>query len=304
MKLGVMLRLGRVSNLPTVWTNVLAALALSGGLSLDSPLRSSSFPGSDFPGSHVVLLAAAFSLFYVGGMYLNDAFDRHIDARERPQRPIPSGQVSATSVFTLGFLWLALGMALLLHVAYHGGAGLPPAVLSGAALAACIVGYDVYHKQNPLSPILMGLCRVLVYIGVGCAVLGPLRSALLLGAGGLLCHLIGLTYAAKQEALNRLSRAWPLWFLAAPLLYAASLAPAQPLIWPFLLLTVAWDVYALRFLRSGPQRSVPQAIVRLIAGIALIDALSIAATGAFGWALVAVALGLLTRLLQRYIPGT
>ena len=36
----------------------------------------------------------------------------------------------------------------------------------------------------------------------------------------------------------------------------------------------------------------------------LIDALAIASTGALGWALVAVALALLTRLLQRYIPGT
>ena len=83
MKLGVWLRLGRVSNLPTVWSNVLAALALSGGLS----------QAAGIPALHVALLAAAFSLFYVGGMYLNDAFDRHIDARERPQRPIPSGQV-------------------------------------------------------------------------------------------------------------------------------------------------------------------------------------------------------------------
>jgi 4-hydroxybenzoate polyprenyltransferase len=294
MKLGVWLRLGRVSNLPTVWSNVLAALALSGGLA----------PASAVPLDHLALLAVAFSFFYVGGMYLNDAFDRQIDARERPQRPIPSGQVSATSVFTLGFGWLALGMATLLHVAYHGGAALQPAVLSGAALAACIVGYDIYHKQNPLSPLLMGLCRVLVYVGVACALPGPVTPGLLLGAAALLCHLIGLTYAAKQEAFNRLSRTWPLWFLAAPLLYSAYLALAQPWIAPFLLLAAAWDVFALRFLRPGAQRSVPQAIVRLIAGIALIDALAIASTGALGWALAAVGLALLTRLFQRYIPGT
>lgn len=294
MKLGVWLRLGRVSNLPTVWSNVLAALALSGALAPHSPV----------PASHVALLAAAFSLFYVGGMYLNDAFDRQIDARERPQRPIPSGQVSAGSVFILGFLWLALGLATLLHVTYHGGAPLLPALLSGLALGMCIVGYDLYHKQNPLSPLLMGLCRVLVYVGAACALSGPLTPALLLGALALLCHLIGLTYAAKQEAFNRLARTWPLWFLAAPLLYAAYLALAQPLVVPFLLLAAAWDVYALRFLRPGPARSVPQAIVRLIAGIALIDALSIAATGSLGWALAAAALALLTRLFQRHIPGT
>ena len=44
----------------------------------------------------------ALSLFYVGGMFLNDAFDREFDARSRPDRPIPSGQISGTSVFGFG----------------------------------------------------------------------------------------------------------------------------------------------------------------------------------------------------------
>ena len=41
------------------------------------------------------LVLLAMSLFYVGGMYLNDYFDRAIDARERPERPIPAGDISA-----------------------------------------------------------------------------------------------------------------------------------------------------------------------------------------------------------------
>jgi hypothetical protein len=46
------------------------------------------------------ILLVAMSLFYTGGMYLNDAFDREFDARSRPERPIPAGQVSAQAVFT------------------------------------------------------------------------------------------------------------------------------------------------------------------------------------------------------------
>jgi 4-hydroxybenzoate polyprenyltransferase len=125
-----------------------------------------------------------------------------------------------------------------------------------------------------------------------------------LGAGALLCHLIGLSYAAKQEAYNRLTRVWPLGFLAAPMLYGGWLALGQPLVWPFLAAFVVWVFLALRFLRPGPQRSVPQAIVRLIAAIALLDAVFIAATGAWTWALAAAGLAPLTRLFQRYIPGT
>ena len=80
MKLRLALQLGRISNLPTVWSNVLVG-ALLGGATLDD--------------ARLPLLMAAMSLFYVGGMFLNDAFDRTFDARHRPERPIPSGQVRA-----------------------------------------------------------------------------------------------------------------------------------------------------------------------------------------------------------------
>ena len=80
VKLSVALRLGRVSNLPTVTTNVLAALALSGA--------------TPAPWS-IAVICAAISLLYIAGMFLNDAFDRTIDALQRPERPIPSGQVTA-----------------------------------------------------------------------------------------------------------------------------------------------------------------------------------------------------------------
>ncbi len=53
------LRLGRVSNLPTVWTNVLAGAVLSGAPL--APVR-------------VLALMLGLSTFYIAGMYLNDAF--------------------------------------------------------------------------------------------------------------------------------------------------------------------------------------------------------------------------------------
>ena len=74
----VALRLGRISNLPTVWSNTLVGAVLVGG-------------GS--PDGRLFALLIAMSLFYVAGMYLNDAFDWPIDAQERPERPIPAGEV-------------------------------------------------------------------------------------------------------------------------------------------------------------------------------------------------------------------
>jgi UbiA prenyltransferase family len=289
VSLSVWLRLGRVSNLPTVWSNVLAALALAGGL---------------HPEPRLLALAIAFSVFYVGGMYLNDAFDHRIDAVERPTRPIPSGQVSATTVFVLGFAGLALGTLLTALVARGAGASVTHAAGSSAVLSAFIVFYDVYHKRNPLSPLVMGACRVMIYVAVAYTVSEHLSWAVVLGAASLWCHLIGLTYAAKQEALNRLTRVWPLAFLALPAVYGAYLALEQPLVWPFLALFIGWIIYSLRFLQQGPRRAVPQAVVRLIAGISLLDAMLIASTGAIAWAVVAAMMCGVTRLSQRVVPGT
>ena len=140
------LLLGRVSNLPTVWTNTLAGATLAGA--------------AVAPG-RVILLAAAFSLLYTGGMYLNDAFDREVDARERPERPIPSGRVRAGSVFAIGFGLLGMGILTVAAAALGLPGGGLGAVASGALLAGVITAYDAWHKANPLSPVVMGLCRVL-----------------------------------------------------------------------------------------------------------------------------------------------
>ena len=97
-------------------------------------------------------------------------------------------------------------------------------MFGGLGLGAAIVLYNRRHKGNPLSPVLMGICRVLVYVTAGLAVAQELPAPLWTGALLLLCYLIGLTYVAKQETLGEVRNLWPLLFLAAPVVYA--LAPA------------------------------------------------------------------------------
>ncbi len=41
-----------------------------------------------------VALWLASSSLYLAGMVLNDVFDAQLDARERPERPIPSGRIA------------------------------------------------------------------------------------------------------------------------------------------------------------------------------------------------------------------
>jgi 4-hydroxybenzoate polyprenyltransferase len=179
-RLRAYLQLGRVSNLPTVWTNVIAGAALA--------TSASSRPATPT----LVTLGVVLATFYVAGMFLNDAFDHGIDARERPERPIPSGVVSAAHVFRVGFGLLAAAVAAL---ALLGGVA---AALGGVALAAAIVLYDVRHKGNPLGPLVMAACRALVYVVVSLALTGSASTPVLVGAAVLFAYVASLTLVAKH----------------------------------------------------------------------------------------------------------
>lgn len=290
MTLSLALKLGRISNLPTVWTNVLAGVLLAGGGLADPRLP---------------LLMLALSLFYVGGMFLNDAFDRDFDAQHRPERPIPSGQVSAGEVFTIGFGLLAVGTVLVM-IASRGTDGLPAwrALAAALALSAFIVHYDAHHKGNVLSPLVMGLCRVCVYLTAAYAVAIDLPGVVWLAAAALLCHLIGLTYIAKQEHLDRIGALWPLGFLALPLVYGVALSVGRPAAWLPWILYVATMAFALQRLRRRARGDVPVAVVTLIAGMSLLDAVLLAGNAHFGAAGLAVAGFALTLALQRWVAGT
>lgn len=285
------LRLGRVSNLPTVWTNALAGVVLAGG----SPEASS-----------LAWLAASLSLFYVGGMFLNDAFDAAFDRQFRPERPIPTGEVSRRKVFTLGFSMLAAGELLLaLPALLDGDAPDALVMLGGLGLALTITYYDYRHKNDPFSPLVMGLCRGWVYFIAAAAVATPFALPVGSGFAMLLCYMIGLTYAAKQENLREVRRLWPLLFLFAPFAYCLPvLTRLQPESALFLLL-LGWVVYAVSFLVRQEGRNIGRAVISLLAGICLLDALLVAGVpGQAIWAFPALGAFALTLYLQRFVPGT
>lgn len=277
MSLKVYLQLGRVSNLPTVWTNVLAGAVLSGG----------SFTPRTLAG-----LCLALSLFYTGGMYLNDAFDRHIDARERPERPIPAGVVGARRVFGIGYGLLLAGGA---TVFWLGRGDWLPAV-AGGGLAGTIVLYDAWHKGNPLGPVLMGLCRVWIYLIAGLVVAATLTAEVWAGAAVLFAYLIGLTMWAKQERGLPRGTFGAVALLIVPLIYGLPTLAITPVGTATSLGFLAVVAYAV----TRPDR----AVASLIAGISLVDALLIAGHGSPGLAIVAAVGFPATIACQRYVAGT
>jgi hypothetical protein len=278
-----LLRLGRVSNLPSVWTNVLAGAVLSGG---------------DWRNWRLGLMLVAMSAFYVGGMYLNDYFDRTIDGRERPERPIPSGHISAHAVAAIGFCLIGAG-------AVATAAMGPAAAAMAALLAVSIVAYDLHHKASPFAPVVMGACRALVYGATATALSGGVSIFVAVAAVAIAAFVAGLTYAARQESLDKIGNLWPLALLAAPLLVAIGVFRQGPGAIAVYLLLAVWIAAAVYLLARRPVAgSVSRAVGWLIAGISLCDAAILASTGAIMPALAAIGGFVLTLVAQKYIAGT
>src|SRR5213083_809640 len=117
-----LLILGRASNLPTVWSICLGATCL-----------------------------------YIGGMFLNDAFDVEFDREYRRERPIPSEQITLEEVWRWGFAWLGAGTVILVLLGKSTG-------ILATLLLVCIILYDAIHKVIGFSPILMSACRFFLYV--------------------------------------------------------------------------------------------------------------------------------------------
>lgn len=273
--------LARISNSPTVASNVLAGAALAGVL---------------HPGASVLLLIVALIIFYTAGMYLNDLFDYEIDRRERPARPLPSGIVSRQSATLMVVLLFSLGSVLLWLVS-------GTAFWSGVVLIGLIVLYDAWHKTNPLSPVLMASTRMMVYLIAFLAFSTAVTGTLLVWMGFLGLYIIGLTYIAKLESRPGLVRYWPGVLLFLPVLYMfTQWLGVLPLI--MALLFGGWIAYSLTFLYRQEGRSIGGGVARLIAGISLLDGLVLAFMGSLTGTLVALLAFGLTLTLQRYVKGT
>jgi 4-hydroxybenzoate polyprenyltransferase len=272
----VALRLGRVSNLPTVWSNALAGATLA-GLSFDSRL---------------LLIALALSAFYISGMWLNDAFDAEVDRKLAPDRPIPSGEVSRNLVFAGGFLFMGVGLALSALMGWQ-------TFLSGVVLAGTILLYDAVHKKTALAPVIMGATRGLCYVLAASSVVPVAAPAL-----GLFAYIVALTYGAKQEAYDRIEQAWPFAVLVVPFAVLLSQGAASGSALVFAIAFLIAVAIALRWMLRRARGDVRRAVVLMIASISLYDAALVASTGAFATAvLCAICMGL-TLLLQRVASGT
>lgn len=287
-----LLLLGRVSNLPTVWSNCLAAWLLAGGALVESADQ-----------QRFTWLIAGATLLFLAGMFLNDAFDVQFDREHRPERPIPSGAITAKTVWVLGIGQLLLGLGCLVWMNTL-------ATLCALGLAASILLYDWLHKRTAWSPMLMGLCRLFLYLLAAATTTEPLGLSVVLCAFALWAYIVGLSNIARREATGGRVNSWPCWLLGLPLALAFALPYwdwEADISWRGVLVAAAlyalWTVRSLLFTFKSMTPQYGRTVSGLLAGIVLFDFL-LTANQNMQMGVVFFGLFGLALLFQRYIPAT
>jgi 4-hydroxybenzoate polyprenyltransferase len=131
----------RLLRLPNVFTAVA------------DPLAGWFVVGGGEPWWQLPLLVGASACFYTSGIVFNDCFDYKLDKLERPERPLPSGQIPRSTAWVLAVGLMAAGLVLALCVG-RATFGV------GAFLAALILFYDVWARRfATLRPWVLGGCR-------------------------------------------------------------------------------------------------------------------------------------------------
>jgi 4-hydroxybenzoate polyprenyltransferase len=229
---------------------------------------------------------------YSSGLLANDFFDREEDRRDRPTRPIPSGNVRSGSVL---FAALLLTMAGITFAAEAGRGPLQVALL----LAAAVWAYNLGVKRVPVAgPILMGACRGLsLLLGAAACPAGRVTDAPWLAAGLIAAYIALVTAIARNETRVQRTPLWAIWL--SPTLILAGLASLSLLRWengvPSLIpgpngfalglsaMAVVWvGVWNGQLVGQPAPARVQRAVGGLIRGLILIQAALCATTGPLG----------------------
>ncbi|MFD2202619.1 UbiA-like protein EboC [Shivajiella indica] len=150
-KIKAYLQLTRPANIVTAIADIWAGFAVTGGALVLITDEKNLIYSPVF--QDLLWLTLATIGLYGGGVAFNDFFDAELDAKERPERPIPSGRVPKVNAGWMAFLLLVMGVLAALQVNWISG-------VIALAIALLAVLYDYWGKhQSIIGPINMGLCR-------------------------------------------------------------------------------------------------------------------------------------------------
>ncbi len=327
-KIKALLATGRISNLPTVWCNCLAAALILFHQSEKGFQDFIQQPWSQ-PLSHIaIFLVVISSCFYVGGCFMGDYYDRKFDAKHKPERPIAAGILNKKIV-------LIIGMALMFF-AFLGSSFLPNlfieeyrlvhSQLPTMFLLFSINWYSQFHKKSLFVGLpLIGLCRFFLIIfsaAISTLILGIIKGpidyayldtppyfifSIILYASAVSLYTICFASVARTESSDS-QITWRniLRYTMLSLPFVALISKAD-FYGNYLAMAalIAFAIYALWLLRAFQflEKNKGLYVSKCLAGFCLLDACFVAQ---FGWVWVVICLALfgLSLLLQKVAPAT
>lgn len=267
-----LLRLLRVGTLFSPAADVVASLAML---------------GLPWNGDAVAAIGASVAL-YAAGMVWNDVADRRLDAVQRPERPLPRGDLSLAFAVGLGLLLLAIGICVSPCRGHHG------------LIAVLVLAYDFGSKRVLwLGALVMGTLRAL-NLGTALAMAGDGLAPELAVAARVACGCYGVYITAVtvlgifEDAPLVRGRAVAAVAAAPPLAALCGITAVQDGLWPAPVLALLPLLWFLR--RNAQQHDWNQAAIRrsmlhLLLGTMLYTAL-LALAAHRPWEAVAIVLAI------------
>ena len=217
-------------------------------------------------------------LLYGAGMVWNDIADRELDAIQRPERPLPRGDLSQRFAAMLGVALLGAGLAVTPCFTHH------------ALIASLVMFYDFLGKRLEwLAALTMGTLRAL-NLGTGLQLAAAdapetARRALLLAALCYGIYIVAVTIVGIFEDTPSVrARAVSTVQAAPPIVAFAGVAVVQGGIWPAPAIAAIPAIWFLRRnarSKEWPQASIRQSMMYLLLGTMMYTSLLALAAGAW-----------------------
>lgn len=285
----------RISNAPTIISNVMVGLALAIQSHSLAWSETSMPPRLDFL-KILFIISVAILLMYFSGMIFNDAMDAKWDKKHRPNRPIPSGLIKRRDAWVTASFMMVCAVLL---------CGMQGALQLSIVLSLVVLAYTLFHRWLFPAAILMALGRSLVYFIAMTALSPPPPFGHLLG----FCIAIGvyttiLTILGRNEHGGEAKHPWLTWLmLLPPIIPLVMYREAHEFAWVMLMIYIAWMVMSWRDFRK-PNSQPIAGMHKLLAGFCLLDCVLIAMLGEISIMVVSVICFVFTIAAHRKVMGT
>lgn len=251
-----LLKVSRLPELITVWSNCLAGWWLGGAG------RAANLP----------FLLSGITLLYAGAIFLDHAFSLELGRQPASEeRSAAVVEISLKALWRRGFLCLVAGALCLFSLGITTGA-------LGLTVLVCLLVCAVSHRPATTVPLFMGLCRFFIYVIAASTGAGGVTGWAIWSGLALAVYLLGVSLFAGSKEAHESIRYWALVLLGAPVLLAM-LLNADGFRGPALILCALLGVWVLRSLRPGlwsPEHNIPLSAKKLVVGIVLVDLLAVA----------------------------